>query len=226
VHYAVTSSAGSDATPLVLLHPWGADLDIWHEVLPALSAGRTVVRVDLPAHGRSGAPPGRYPPRRLAQAVLAVLDALDLPRVVVVGNSIGGATALALAELAPSRAVYSPDAVFTLAATGDVDALIKTLAPPGSPTAAELDTAFARLKEELGVDMREQLAALTGHLAVAVGLADIKMIANIRELMMNPARAMWSTASTGMKAGRRQGHALRLGGRPAAGRARPPAHDA
>lgn len=113
------------------------------------------------------------------------------------------ATILAPKGEAPAgvRAVYSPDAVFTLAATGDVDALIKTLAPPGSPTAAELDTAFARLKEELGVDMREQLAALTGHLAVAVGLADIKMIANIRELMMNPARAMWSTASTGMKAG-------------------------
>lgn len=103
VHYAVTSSAGSSAPTLVLLHPWGADLDIWHEVLPALSAGHTVVRVDLPAHGRSGAPPGRYPPRRLAQAVLAVLDALALDRVVVVGNSIGGATALALAELAPSR---------------------------------------------------------------------------------------------------------------------------
>lgn len=105
VHYDVTpgTSSSTREPALVLLHPWGADLDIWHEVLPALSAERTVVRVDLPAHGRSGAPPGRYPPRRLAQAVLAVLDALALERVVVVGNSIGGATALALAELAPSR---------------------------------------------------------------------------------------------------------------------------
>jgi pimeloyl-ACP methyl ester carboxylesterase len=99
----VEISSGGTGTPIVMLHPWGASLRIWHAIAPKLAAERRVILLDLPAHGRSSHPPGRYPPKRLAGAVLDVMDRLGVPRAIVAGNSLGGATAIAVAELAPDR---------------------------------------------------------------------------------------------------------------------------
>lgn len=98
------------------------------------------------------------------------------------------------------RAIYSPDAVLTIAGAGDVTAMLAAIAPPGSEQARELDAAFERIKTEIGVDVRNQIIAnMSGHGAIGMGIADVKMIANIRELMMNPARALWSTGAFGLK---------------------------
>lgn len=91
----------AERLPIVLLHPWAADLRIWSLVAPVLQKERTVLLIDLPGHGASGHPPGRYPPRRLAQAVLDAMHQAGISRAIVVGNSLGGATTLALEELAP-----------------------------------------------------------------------------------------------------------------------------
>ena len=91
----------AERLPIVLLHPWAADLRIWGLVAPILQKERTVLLIDLPGHGASGHPPGRYPPRRLAQAVLDAMHQAGIQRAIVVGNSLGGATTLALEELAP-----------------------------------------------------------------------------------------------------------------------------
>lgn len=103
VHYVELGRSDTARTPLVFLHPWGADLDVWLDVAPALAADRRALLVDLPGHGGSGHPPGRYPLRRLAQAVIAAMDDARIDRAIVIGNSIGGATAITLAELAPAR---------------------------------------------------------------------------------------------------------------------------
>jgi pimeloyl-ACP methyl ester carboxylesterase len=94
-----------EATPVVLLHPWGLDHRVWAEVAPALARDRTVVLVDLPAHGRSDTTHTAWSMARLAWSVVDVLDAAGLSRALVVGNSLGGATALEVARLAPSRVV-------------------------------------------------------------------------------------------------------------------------
>ncbi len=91
----------SDVPPVVLLHPWAFSMLIWKDVAPHLAEGRRVVLVDLPGHGKSDKVVTQYTMARLAAAVLDVTR--DLDRFFVVGNSLGGATALAIAEAAPER---------------------------------------------------------------------------------------------------------------------------
>jgi pimeloyl-ACP methyl ester carboxylesterase len=102
IHFAELDGP-KDATPLVLLHPWGFNMMVWEQVAPALAKERRVVLIDLPGHGKSGKVPGSYPMRRLAAAVLDVMDELAIPRAVVGGNSLGGATSVATALEAPER---------------------------------------------------------------------------------------------------------------------------
>lgn len=87
--------------PLVLLHAFPLDRRMWDAVVPRLR-GSGVVLVDLPG---AGASPVLEEVSLAAAAaeVLAVLDALDLHRVVVAGVSMGGYVALHLARAHADR---------------------------------------------------------------------------------------------------------------------------
>ncbi len=92
--------------PVLLLHGIGGDLCVWEPVLPALSAAREVIAVDLPGFGRSPALEGEDPtPAALARAVAAWLGSLGVDRPHVVGNSLGGWIALELARTGHARSV-------------------------------------------------------------------------------------------------------------------------
>jgi non-heme chloroperoxidase len=78
--------------PIVLVHAWGLSSHMWNAQLPALlAAGFQVVTVDQRGHGRSDRSAGGYDLDTMSADVLAVLDALDLDDVVLVGQSMGGA---------------------------------------------------------------------------------------------------------------------------------------
>jgi pimeloyl-ACP methyl ester carboxylesterase len=91
----------TSATPALLIHPWSTNMLVWRDVAPRLAESRRVVLLDLPGHGKSGKPHGPHPVERLAAAARDVLEALAIPRAIVVGNSIGGATSIQLALDAP-----------------------------------------------------------------------------------------------------------------------------
>lgn len=95
--------ANAKKSPLVLLHPWGFTAEVWADVAPALATDRRVVLVDLPAHGKSDKTAKAYPMERLGAAVLDVMDAAGIDRAVIAGNSLGGATSIATALMAPER---------------------------------------------------------------------------------------------------------------------------
>lgn len=84
--------------PLVLLHPLGADRQVWRPVMEPLSRERDVIAVDLPGFGASPPLPDDPPPSpdRLAAALVALLESLDLAegRAHLAGNSLGGWVAL------------------------------------------------------------------------------------------------------------------------------------
>lgn len=85
--------------PVVLLHAGVADRRMWADLLAALAAaGYRAIAMDLPGYG--DAPASGY-----AQwsAVLDTMDALDVERATLVGNSFGGAVALRVAVVAPAR---------------------------------------------------------------------------------------------------------------------------
>jgi pimeloyl-ACP methyl ester carboxylesterase len=91
--------AGGTGDPLVLLHPGITDSTIWDRLLPLLG-DRRVVRFDRRGFGQS---PVATEPFQAMTDLVAVLDHLAVPRAHLVGNSMGGETALALAVTQPER---------------------------------------------------------------------------------------------------------------------------
>jgi 3-oxoadipate enol-lactonase len=91
-----------DGPALVLAGALGTDLRVW-DALPAhLPPGLRIVRVAMAGHGASDT----AGVRRMADHagdVLAVLDDRGIDRATMVGLSVGGMVALALAERAPER---------------------------------------------------------------------------------------------------------------------------
>jgi pimeloyl-ACP methyl ester carboxylesterase len=97
-----------DPTPIVLLHGTSASLHTWEGWAHTLKAQRRVISLDLPGFGLTGPFAGRYAPDdyrgdTYARFVIDLLDTLQVQRVVLGGNSLGGEIAWRLATLAPER---------------------------------------------------------------------------------------------------------------------------
>ncbi|MEM7740545.1 MAG: acetoin dehydrogenase dihydrolipoyllysine-residue acetyltransferase subunit [Pseudomonadota bacterium] len=92
-----------DATPIVLLHGFGGDLNNWMLVQPALADSRPVYALEMVGHGQSSKDVGDATLSTLAAKVVACIDALDIDQVVLVGHSLGAAVAIAAAEKLGSR---------------------------------------------------------------------------------------------------------------------------
>ena len=97
-----------DPLPLVLIHGTSASLHTWEGWVAALKGQRRIISFDLPGFGLTGPFTGQYSPGdyrgdTYARFVLDLLDALQVPRAVVGGNSLGGEVAWRLAVMAPER---------------------------------------------------------------------------------------------------------------------------
>ena len=96
--------APRDALPQLLVHGLGGGASNWIEVLRGAAVHGPVIAPDLPGFGRT------EPPRRgasrlplNARFLRAFANALDLDRVVLHGNSMGGLLGVMLADLDPDR---------------------------------------------------------------------------------------------------------------------------
>jgi 2-hydroxymuconate-semialdehyde hydrolase len=97
---------GSGA-PVLLIHGSGPGVSAWANwrlVMPELARSRRVIAPDMVGFGLTDRPAGmRYTMEAWVRQAVDLLDALDIERADVVGNSFGGALALALAIRAPQR---------------------------------------------------------------------------------------------------------------------------
>lgn len=89
--------------PVVLLHGTSANFAVWEPIADALAGQAEVVSLDQRGHGRSGKPRTGYDAVSFADDVVAVLDALDIERAVVVGHSLGARNAWVAAARHPDR---------------------------------------------------------------------------------------------------------------------------
>ncbi|MBC5798528.1 MAG: alpha/beta hydrolase [Candidatus Eremiobacteraeota bacterium] len=90
--------------PLLFLHGWLGAGAIWTLVLDELAQRRRTIAVDLRGFAGSRAAPGPYTVETLANDLSALLAALDLDPLVVIGHSMGAA-------IAQRFAIDRPDAV-------------------------------------------------------------------------------------------------------------------
>ncbi|WP_052914478.1 MULTISPECIES: alpha/beta fold hydrolase [Protofrankia] len=98
---AVSALLWGDSPDLTLLHGGGLNAHTWDTTILAL--GRPALAVDLPGHGDSAwRDDFDYAPRPNARAVATILDAVAPgTRHTIAGQSLGGVTAIALAESRP-----------------------------------------------------------------------------------------------------------------------------
>jgi pimeloyl-ACP methyl ester carboxylesterase len=98
----------SGARPLVLLHPNGFCAGLFDPIARRLAAGGAFrpVGVDLRGHGGTDkpVPPEPYHSDGMAGDVIAVLDALGLDDIGIVGGSLGGGVAIHVDRKQPGRA--------------------------------------------------------------------------------------------------------------------------
>jgi len=96
-------SVEGEGPAVLLLHGFGAAIDWWSDVASSLALHHRVIRIDLIGHGGTAAPTAGYAISRQAQLAAALLDQLGIAHVAVIGHSMGGEVAVALAEIQPQR---------------------------------------------------------------------------------------------------------------------------
>ncbi|MFG6443983.1 alpha/beta fold hydrolase [Microbacterium sp. P07] len=120
---------GGSGRPVVLIHGWPLSGASWSEQVPAFeAAGYRVITYDRRGFGRSDKPLTGYGYDRLTEDLHAVLEALDLTDVTLVGFSMGGGEVARYFGLYGSERVRS--VVFASAVT---PYLLKTRGNPDGP---------------------------------------------------------------------------------------------
>ncbi len=89
--------------PIVLLHGFPLGHTIWEPLVPLLQDEARLILADLRGYGTSPDGEVDHSMRLLAEDVLALLDRLELEKVILAGHSMGGYVALSFAHAYPHR---------------------------------------------------------------------------------------------------------------------------
>ena len=97
-HHYISKGEGP---PVVLVHGLGGTVHAWYGVVENLALHHHVVALDLRGHGRSDAGRAGVSIANYAEDVRALIEALELPAVTLVGHSMGTLIAQQLAATRP-----------------------------------------------------------------------------------------------------------------------------
>jgi pimeloyl-ACP methyl ester carboxylesterase len=105
------TDAGAGEPALVFVHGWTCNLSHWRHQVAEFTDTNRVVALDLRGHGESDKPEQDYSIDGFAEDVAWLIGQLGLKRPVVIGHSMGGIVAAALAQKHPDtvRAVVLVD---------------------------------------------------------------------------------------------------------------------
>jgi pimeloyl-ACP methyl ester carboxylesterase len=93
IHYAIYGHG----SPVIFLHGGLANADYWGNQVPAVAAHHTVIVMDSRGHGRSTRDARPYGYDLMADDIVALMDALKIPKADIVGWSDGAILGLDLA---------------------------------------------------------------------------------------------------------------------------------
>jgi pimeloyl-ACP methyl ester carboxylesterase len=96
---------GKGDTAIILVHGWSINKGYWEKQLPALAKRFTVIAPDLAGHGQSGHNRDQWTIENYAADISAIIDQLDLDKVILVGHSMGGEISLITALQNPGKVI-------------------------------------------------------------------------------------------------------------------------
>ncbi|EKF22664.1 alpha/beta hydrolase fold family protein [Mycolicibacterium hassiacum DSM 44199] len=103
VRFHVTEAGPADGRPVLALHGWPQHHYLWRDLLTEPPAGLRIIAPDLPGYGWSGPAPHRWAKDDVATDVLALMDTLDLDRVLLVGHDWGAFIGYRMVLRCPER---------------------------------------------------------------------------------------------------------------------------
>ena len=173
-HKIAYKDHGGEGTPVLLVHGFPFDSKMWEPQVDALGDRFRFVTIDLLGFGESDAPHDRsaYSIATYADQVKAVVDALGVGKVVLVGLSMGGYVTFAFMRK------------YRDFAAGLV--LADTRADPDAPEATDRRTGQQKQVSEQGTS--ELIEALTGTYVSQSTMEKKKdVVERVKALMDNPA---------------------------------------
>lgn len=87
---------------VILVHGYLESLEIWDDFVPELESDFSVLRIDLPGHGKSVCKLQTISMELMADSISAVMTNLEITKAFMVGHSMGGYASLAFAERYPN----------------------------------------------------------------------------------------------------------------------------
>ncbi|AGB25346.1 putative hydrolase or acyltransferase of alpha/beta superfamily [Mycobacterium sp. JS623] len=103
VRFHVTESGPEDGRPVIALHGWPQHHWAYHHLLADPPPGLRIIAPDLPGFGWSGPAPHKWAKDDVASDVLALLDALALDKVLLVGHDWGAYAGYLMVLRVPER---------------------------------------------------------------------------------------------------------------------------
>lgn len=97
----ISFSVQGSGVPVVLLHGFPFNSSIWGEFAEALASRSKVYTPDLPGFGTSAMPGTEFSIDDIADVMLAWTDAQEIRECILIGHSLGGYVALAMARKKP-----------------------------------------------------------------------------------------------------------------------------
>ncbi len=99
----MTEAGPADGRPVLALHGWPQHHWVYRDLLADPPPGLRIIAPDLPGYGWSGPAPHRWAKEDVVTDLVALLDALGLDRVLLVGHDWGGFLGYLLTLRVPER---------------------------------------------------------------------------------------------------------------------------
>jgi pimeloyl-ACP methyl ester carboxylesterase len=95
--------AKGEGEPLLLIHGYGAGFWVWEKQIDVLSLSYCVYALDVIGHGFSDRPKIAYTPETYIHFLKDFMEGVGIEKATLIGNSMGGGMAWAMAALFPER---------------------------------------------------------------------------------------------------------------------------